>query len=185
MKAQAFHTVNILTGTKSGTIIKDVDQCAELIKKAKRPLLVIGGKVLDEKGLTKPLGEYAIDMADAVDMPICATAHSIKGLIEMGWMPESTLDFVEILNFLKKSDWMGVGKEGNHDLVIFMGIRSDLLERGLSTLKHYAPHLKTISLCNEVMPNADYSLPNWTKGKKWNGFLGGLIEALNDQTGQA
>lgn len=184
MKAQAFHRVNVLTGHKGATIIKDAVQCADLIKKAKRPLLVTGGKVMQEKGLAKPMGEYAIEIAETIDMPICATADSTKDLIELGWMPESTLDFVDIINHLKNSDWMGVGKEGNHDLVIFMGIRSDLLERGLSTLKHFAPHVKTMTLCNEVLPNANYSLPNWTRGNKWHGFLEGLIESLSDQAGQ-
>jgi len=184
MKAQAFHSVNVLTGHKGATIIKDAVQCADLIKKAKRPLLVIGGMAMQEKGLAQPMGEYAIEIADAINMPICATADSSKGLIELGWMPESTLDFVDIINHLKKSDWMGVEKEGNHNLVIFMGIRSDLLEQGLSTLKHFAPHVKTMTLCSEVLPNANYSLPNWTKGKKWLGFLEGLTEALSDQGGQ-
>lgn len=176
---QAFHEVNILTGHKEATIIKDAKQCADLIKKAKRPLIVVGSKVFDETSLPRPLGEYAIDLADAVDMPICATANSKRGLIELGWMPESSLDFVEIINYLKRREWQGLGKQGNHSLVIFMAIRSDFLERGLSTLKHFAPHLKTMTLCNHYCPNANYSLPNWSKGNKWQTFLEGIVKVLN------
>jgi acetyl-CoA decarbonylase/synthase complex subunit epsilon len=181
MKTQAFHRVNTFTGHREATIISEADQCADLITKAERPLLIVGKRVLEEKGLDKPLGEYAIDIADAASMPICATADSTKSLIQLGWMPESTLDFVEIINHLKNKSWMGVKKVGNHDLVIFMGIRSDLLERGLSTLKHFAPHLKTMTLCNHVCPNANYSLPNWIRGNKWQGFLIGVIQALNEK----
>jgi acetyl-CoA decarbonylase/synthase complex subunit epsilon len=179
MKTQSFYRVNTLTGLKEATIFSDAGQCADLIIKAERPLLIVGKEVLEEKGLEKPLGEYAIDIADTINMPICATADSQRSLIQLGWMPESTLDFVEIINHLKNKSWMGVKKVGNHDLVIFMGIRSDLLERGLSTLKHFAPHLKTMTLCNHFCPNANYSLPNWIRGNKWQGFVIEVIQALN------
>jgi len=99
-------------------------------------------------------------------------------MIELGTKPESTYDVVEIINALKDPEWKGVKKEGNHDVVIFFGIRSDLGEQGLSVLKHFAPHLKTMTLCKYYFPHADYSLQNYRKDEQWKSFLEGLIENL-------
>jgi acetyl-CoA decarbonylase/synthase complex subunit epsilon len=88
---------------------------------------------------------------------------------------------VEIINHLKDPEWQGVRKEGNHDLVIFFGIRTDLGNQGLSTLKHFAPHLKTMTLCKYVYPNADYTLPNFRKDVQWKEFLEKLISSLKEE----
>ncbi len=101
--------------------------------------------------------------------------------MEMGVKPDSVYDAVEIVNHLKDPEWQGVRKEGNHDLVIFFGIRTDLGEQALSTLKHFAPHLKTMTLCKYVFPNADYSLPNFRKDEKWTAFLESLISNLRKE----
>jgi len=47
----------------------------------------------------------------------------------------------------------------------------------LSTLKHFAPHIKTISLTKGHQPNADQSLPNLSE-KKMIEFLAGVVEGL-------
>ena len=86
---------------------------------------------------------------------------------------------MEIINHLKDPAWAGVKKEGNHDLVIFMGIRTDLAEQGLSTLKHFARHLRTMTLCKYYYPNASYSLPNLKDGK-WKEFLDSLLMNLKE-----
>jgi len=57
-------------------------------------------------------------------------------------------------------------------------MRTDLGEQGLSTLKHFAPHLRTMTLCKYYYPHADYSLPNFRKDEEWKTFLEDLIEDL-------
>ena len=178
MQTQPYHRINTLTGSKAATVVKDSEQCANYIKTARRPLIVVGGRIMESGGLEKPLGDYVLDIADSRDIPVCATAESKKYMVELDWMPESTMDFIDIINHLKNNKWKGVLGEGNHDLVIFAGIRSDLLEQGLSTLKHFAPHVKTMTLDNHVLPHANYSLPNWHKGKQWVKLLSGVAEAL-------
>ena len=172
-----FHHVNILTGTKSARLIEDAGEYAHLIKRAKRPLLVIGPRTLTMYLDGKLLLEYAVDIAQTLDIPICATAHTQKKLIELGVEPASNYDIIEILNRLKEPEWKGVKGEGNHDLVMFLGIRTDLAEQGLSTLKHFAPHLKTMTLCKYYYPHASYSLTNLKDGK-WKEFLEALIANL-------
>jgi acetyl-CoA decarbonylase/synthase complex subunit epsilon len=172
------HRVNVLTGIKSARLIEDAAEYAGLIKKAKRPLLVVGPLLLASAADGKILMEYALDIAKAADIPICATAQTRGKIVELGIQPESVYDIVEIANALKDPDWRGVKKEGNHDLVILFGIRSDLGNQSLSTLKHFAPHLKTMTLCKHYFPHANYSLPNFKKDAKWQEFLENLIANL-------
>jgi len=172
------HRVNVLTGFKSARLIEDASEYANLIKKAKRPLLVVGPLLLESTADGKLLLEYALDIAKAAKIPICATAQTRGKIVELGVQPDCVYDTVEIVNALKDPDWQGVKKEGNHDLVMFFGIRSDLGNQGLSTLKHFAPHLKTMTMCKHYFPHASYSLPNFKKDVKWQEFLESLIASL-------
>ena len=176
-----YHHVNTLTGTKSGRIIEDVDEYANLIKRAKRPLLVVGARTLTMYLGERLLIEYAVDIANTIGIPICATAHTRKKLLEMGVEPSSSYDITEIINSLKDPEWRGVKKEGNHDLVMLLGIRTDFAEQALSTLKHYASHLKTMTLCKYYYPHASYSLPNFRKDSQWKEFLNNLITNLKKE----
>jgi acetyl-CoA decarbonylase/synthase complex subunit epsilon len=170
--------VNTLTGTKTARIVEDPVQFASRIKKAVRPLYILGPDVLDRKIGDRLFLEYCLDVAKAGNLPICATAHVLKKMSEMGATPDSTYDIIEIINHLKDPEWQGVRKEGNHDLIVFSGVRCDLAERGLSTLKHFAPHLETMALCRFSHPNADFALPVIRKDVKWQEYFDGLVASL-------
>ncbi len=174
-----FHRVNVLTGIKSARLIEDASEYANLIQKAKRPLWVLGPLLSEWSFDGKLLIEYALEIAKTANIPICAT-DIVKGkMVELGTKPDSVYDAVEIVNHLKDPDWQGVKKEGNHDLVIFFGIRSDLEEQCLSVLKHFAfNHLKTMTLDKYYFPHANYSLPNFKKDEQWKAFLEDLISEL-------
>ena len=176
-----FHRVNVLTGVKSAIILDSAAEYAALIRQAQRPLLVLGPKLLEESLGGRPLLEWALDIARAADLPICATAHVKGKLVPLGVKPDSELDAVEIVNHLKDPKWQGVKKQGNHDLVVFFGFRTDLGNQTLSVLKHFAPHLKTMTLCKYVFPNADYALPNLRKDEDWQEFLEELISCLKEK----
>jgi acetyl-CoA decarbonylase/synthase complex subunit epsilon len=173
-----YHRVNVLTGIKSARLIEDAQEYADLIQKAKRPLLVLGPLLLKSSLDGKLLIEYALEIAKAANMATCATAQVRAKMAELGVKPDSVYDVVEIINALKDPNWQGVKKDGNHDLVLFFGIRSDLGEQGLSVLKHFAPHLKTMTLCKYYFPHANYSLPNFRKDEQWKAFLESLIDNL-------
>jgi len=181
-----FHRVNVLTGIKSARLVENASEYANLINKAKRPLLVLGPMILEETFWSrersldgKPVIEYALELAKAANIPICAT-DIVKGtMLKLGTKPDNVYDAVEIVNHLKDPDWNGVRKEGNHDLVIFFGIRSDLEEQCLSVLKHFAyTHLKTMTLDKYYFPHANYSLTNFRKDEQWKAFLESLIDIL-------
>jgi acetyl-CoA decarbonylase/synthase complex subunit epsilon len=181
MTTLPYHRVNVLTGTKAGRIIEDAEEYAHLIKRARRPLLVLGARTLTMSLDGRLVIEYAVDIANTLDIPICATAHTKKKLLELGVEPASSYDITEIVNHLKDPEWRGVKKEGNHDLVMFLGIRTDFGEQALSTLKHFADHLKTMTLCKYYYPHANYSLPNFRKDAQWKEFLEKLITDLKEK----
>lgn len=176
-----YHYVNTMSGTKFARLIEDPGEYAHFIKNASRPLLVIGSWAVKVPVGDKLVIDYAIEISKSLNIPICATAHSAKKLREKGVEPDSTLDIIEIINHLKNASWKGVKGEGNHDLVMFLGFRTDLGTQGLSTLKHFAPHLKTMTLCKYYYPNASYSLANYRKDDKWKEFLEALITNLKQK----
>jgi acetyl-CoA decarbonylase/synthase complex subunit epsilon len=175
------HRVNILTGTRGPKVMTEAAEFADIIKRAKRPLFVLGPRLLATDFDGKSLVEYALEIAKAAKAPICATAHIRAKMMQLGAKPDSEHDAVEIVNCLKDPEWKGLRKEGNHDLVIFFGIRTDLGNQSLSTLKHFAPHLKTMTLCKYVYPHANYSLPNIRKDEEWRVFLENLIAKLKEE----
>jgi len=180
-----YHHVNILTGFKTARLIENPAEIARLIKKAQRPLFVIGRRILEWELDGKLVAEYAVEIAKEGNLPVCATAHTKKKLMELGITPDSTYDIIEIINHLKNKDWGGVKKEGNHDLVVFIAVRADLANQGLSTLKHFAPHLKTMTLSPFYYPNASYSMPNLKDNKKkWKGYYEDIIVALKQKDAQ-
>jgi len=175
------HRVNVLTGVKAAIILDDPTEYAGLIKQARRPLMVLGPKLLDLTLGDRLLLEYALEIVKVAQIPTCATAHVKGKMVELGAKPDSEYDAVEIVNHLTDPDWPGVKQEGNHDLVLFFGFRTDLGNQGLSALKHFAPHLRTVTLCKYVYPNADYSLPNLRNDEEWKEFLEELISNLKEE----
>jgi acetyl-CoA decarbonylase/synthase complex subunit epsilon len=135
-----------------------------MLKKAKRPLLVLGPLAKEE-----PLISHSIEIAEKWDLPIVTTADTFK-IYRDRVVETKAYGVVEILNLLKDPEWNGIKGEGPHDLVIFIGGIYYMASQGLSTLKHFAPHLKTLTLCKYFHSNADASFPNM-KDDEWSIYL--------------
>jgi acetyl-CoA decarbonylase/synthase complex subunit epsilon len=178
-----YHRVNILTRTRTARQVEDPVEYAKQISKAQRPLFVLGPRLPKITLGGRLLLEYALNIAKAKNIPTCATATVKSKMMELGIKPDSVYDIVEIINALKDPGWKGLRNEGNHDLVIFFGFRTDLGEQGLSVLKHFAPHLKTMTMCKYYYPHADFSLPNIREDEQRKGFLENLIENLGMKGG--
>ena len=144
---------------------------ASAIKRAERPVLIVGSELTNL--------DWALDLAKKQDIPVVATAHVAGVIAEMGAHPDRVLGAIEITNLLKSPEWGGIRGEGQHDLAIFVDVLYYLEAQMLSTLKHFAPHIKTISLTKGHQPNADQSLPNLSE-KKMGEFLVGVLEALSE-----
>jgi len=175
-----YHYVNEFTGTKSAIAIEEPGKLFNIIKRAQRPLFVFGPFALNLRLNGRCVIGYGVDIAKALGCATVATGHVKAKLLEENLIPDSEWDIVEIINHLKDRNWKGVRGEGNHDLVIFLGIRPDLANQGLSTLKHFATHLKTLTLCFIYHPHATFSLPTM-KFDAWKSLLEGLIEDLKKE----
>lgn len=150
---------------------------ASLTKRAKNPLLIVGKYVLEVELGGKKLIDYAIEIAKKRDIPVVATAHTLKGFLERNF-PAISMGLVDIVNRLQDPKFtVDPKRPPPHDLVLFLGITYQFASQGLSTLKHFAPHLKTVTLCKWYHPNADWSFPNM-KDDEWKTKLEEFIKAL-------
>ncbi len=153
----------VIAGPKQALLV--TPETAEMmLKKAKRPLIVMGPLVKDS-----PVMSLAVQIAEKWNIPIVSTADMFKTLNEAD-VESKSYGVVEIVNLLKDPDWEGINGEGQHDLVLFIGVIYYIGSQGLSTLKHFAPHLKTLTLCKFFHSNADASFPNM-EDEEWIRYL--------------
>ncbi len=153
----------VIAGPKQSLLVTP-ETAKLMLQKSKRPLFVVGPYAKEE-----PLIGYVKDIANEWDLPIVTTADTYKSF-EENEIPSDSYGIVEITNLLKDPDWKGVKEEGQHDLVIFVGCIYYIASQGLSTLKHFAPHLKTLTICKYFHSNADASFPNM-KDSEWYSYL--------------
>ncbi len=160
---------------KQGVALKDPAQLAKMIKKAQRPLIVVGGianqvKVHDGKTML----DLLIELGQKI--PIVATADISKAFIEKGFTPTAILTAVNITNRLSDPEWKGLDGQGPYDLVVYTGMTIYLELQMLSRLKHYTD-LKTISLERFFIPNASIGLAN-LKVDKWKEGMKAFMEEM-------
>ncbi len=155
-----------VAGPKQARVTKP-EILAALVKKAKRPILIVGAEILQNGVIDRviEIGKKGI--------PVAATAHTVKTFLEKGYTPVSgDLGLHEVTNLLKDPEWKGFDGQGNYDMVIFLGITYYFASRMLSTLKHFAPHLRAYSIDRYYHVNAVMSLDNIFEEQKF-------IEALD------
>lgn len=158
----------VIAGPKQALLVTP-ETAQMMLQKAKRPLMVIGPIINDS-----PVQTLATGIAEKWNIPIVSTGNAFKSLNEVG-ISSKSYGVVEIVNLLKDPDWKGINGEGQHDLVIFIGVIYYIGSQGLSTLKHFAPHLRTLTLCKFFHSNADASFPNM-KDEEWIKYLEKLAE---------
>lgn len=158
----------VIAGPKQALLVTP-ETAQMMLQKAKRPLMVIGPLINDS-----PVQALATQIAKKWNIPIVSTGNAFKSLNEAG-VSSKPYGVVEIVNLLKDPEWKGVNEVGQHDLVIFIGVIYYIGSQGLSTLKHFAPHLKTLTLCKFFHSNADASFPNM-KDEEWIKYLEKLAE---------
>jgi len=130
---------------------------ANVIKKAKRPLLVTGGMLLKDDKLV----EYAAKLHEK-GLQIAATAGSSRPLIN-GIKPiVKTYTLHQITQFLLDDEFEGFDGNGSYDVVVFLGFIPYYLSRMLSALKHFSK-ITTISIDELYQPHARFSFTNLTK----------------------
>jgi len=150
-----------IAGPKKAHVITKPAVVVAMIKRAKRPVLVVGHKAAEtELGEEKAI-DLIIRFAKAAEIPVVATAHIVGEFIKRGFHPAAWMPAMDIANRLKDSEWEGVDGEGQYDLALFMEMPYYMEWLVLSGLKHFAyKHLTTISLDRFYQPHATWSFPN-------------------------
>ncbi len=134
---------------------------ANLIKKAKNPVLVTGGQLLKDEKLV----EVAVKLYEK-GVPVIATGGSSKPLIEKGVKPLSSVFTLHyVTQFMLDPEWKGFNNTGPYDVAVFLGFLPYYLSRMLSSLKHFSK-ITTISIDEFYQQHAKFSFTNLTANRE-------------------
>jgi acetyl-CoA decarbonylase/synthase complex subunit epsilon len=127
-----------------------------IIKKAKRPLLVVGAELFDDPIMF----DKAIEIGKT-GIPIAATAHSVKGFVDRNYLDNVyQIGLHPLTANIRFEDYNGLDGKGNYDVVIFMGIFYKFANAMFSTLKHFNRNIKRVSIDRYYHVNADMTFGN-------------------------
>ena len=149
-----------VAATKKANPITKPEVAVALIKRAARPILVVGSNATERSMEGKQLIDFLIDFAKASKVPVVATAHMIAEFLKRGFEPAGFMSAMDIGNRLVDTDWQGLDGKGHPDLAIFVALPYYMEGLILSGLKHFAPNLKTMTIDNLYHPHASWSYPN-------------------------
>jgi acetyl-CoA decarbonylase/synthase complex subunit epsilon len=175
-KTESWQTAEICGPIKANVIVKP-EIAAAMIKRAKRPILIVGYLSTKADKDTGKMIEYAIRLNKASGIPIIATAHTINEFIKHGFNEITQMNAMDIGNRLKDPSWVGLDGKGQYDVAVFMGLPFYMEFVILSGLKHFSTNLKTISLDRYYNPHASWSFPN-LKIEEWNQNFETIIKNL-------
>jgi acetyl-CoA decarbonylase/synthase complex subunit epsilon len=151
-----------IAATKKANPINKPEIAVAMIKKASRPLLIVGSYATERWMEGKQLIDYLIDFANASKVPVVATAHMVGEFLKRGYQPAGFMSAMDVGNRIVDPKWKGLDGKGPYDLVVFVGLPFYMEELMLSGLMHFAPDQKTMTLDNLYHPHASWSFPNAT-----------------------
>ena len=149
-----------IAGPKKALSLTKPEVAIVMLKRSKRPILIVGHRIVEIDLEGKKLIDYVIEIAGAGGIPIVATAHSIKEFISREVQNVSSMPAMDIANRLRDPEWKGLDGNGAYDLAFFVGLPYYMEWLILSGLKHFSQKLQTISLDGFYQPNASWSIPN-------------------------
>ncbi|MEM1538660.1 MAG: CO dehydrogenase/acetyl-CoA synthase complex subunit epsilon [Candidatus Nezhaarchaeales archaeon] len=161
-------------GPRTANVLRP-EVAGKMIKAAKRPLLIVGGALLEWRFNGRPLIDFALELGKR-GIPIVATSNTLKAFLEKGFDKVLVMSLVDVVNRLQDPKWSLDGK-GPYTHVIFLGISYQFESQVLSTLKNFAPHLITISLDRFYHPNASFSFNNLSE-KEWGEALNEVLKTI-------
>jgi len=175
-KAEPWQTAEI-AGPKKALVITKPEVAAAMIKRAKRPILIVGHLSTKTDSDTGKMIDYTIRLNKATGIPVVATAHTIREFVKQGFQPAAQMSAMDIGNRLKDHSWNGLDGKGPYDVALFMGLPYYMEFVILSGLKHFSTNLKTISLDRYYNPHASWSFPN-LKVEEWTQSFETIINKL-------
>ena len=149
-----------IAATKKANPITKPEVAVALIKRAARPILVVGSNATERWMEGRQLIDYLIDFVKASKVPVVATAHMVGEFLNRGYEPAGFMSAMDIGNRLVDPEWQGLDGKGHPDLAMFVGLPYYMEALILSGLKHFALDLRTMTLDNLYHPHASWSYPN-------------------------
>lgn len=168
-----------IPGPKKASLIIKPDIADAIIRRAKRPIMVVGHGILEYEVEGRKLIECLIELSKRGNIPVVATASTNREFLDRGFSPAVLMPAVDIANRLTDSTWKGLDGRESYDLAIFVGLPYYMEWTILSGLKHFAPQVKTMTLDCVYQPNASWSFPNSTI-KDWAANLTCIVANLGD-----
>jgi acetyl-CoA decarbonylase/synthase complex subunit epsilon len=161
MSCEPWQCAEIASTKKANPIMKP-EVAVAMIKKAQRPILIVGSNATERYLEGKPLIEFLIDFANASKIPVVATAHMVGEFIKRGYQPAAFMNAMDVGNRLVDPEWKGLDGKGHPDLVLMVALPYYMEALMLSGMKHFAPELKTMTIDNLFHVHASWSFPNAT-----------------------
>lgn len=169
-----------IAGPKKALVIPKPEVAASMIKRAKRPLLVVGSKAVDVKTEDGDLIDTAIRLSATGKFSVVATAHLIGEFLKRNAEGVHSMQMMNLGDRLRDPDWTGLDGEGAYDLVVFTGTIYYIEWLVESGLKNFASDLRTISLNRHYQPNAHWALGTMPEGQ-WREFLDKIVTTLEEE----
>lgn len=168
-----------IAGPKNANIFPNGDVAANMISKAKRPLLVVGSESVEMETHDGDFIDSAIRAMKNPKLSVVATAHMIGEFRKRGAKNAHSMSLFVLGKYLSDHDWKGFDGEGPYDIVVFVGFpyyMEWLLESGL---KNFAQKVRTVSLDRTYQPNAQWSL-GWMPEPDWQESIETIISRLEE-----
>ncbi|UCH57238.1 MAG: CO dehydrogenase/acetyl-CoA synthase complex subunit epsilon [Candidatus Bathyarchaeota archaeon] len=166
-----------IAGPKKAFVIPKPEVAASMIKKAKRPLLVVGSEAVSTKTKDGDLIITAIRLLKKGRVTVAATGHTVSEFRRRNVEGVKSMPLMNLGDRLRDPDWLGFDGGGQYDLVVFAGLPYYLEWLVLNGLKNFASGLRTISLDRSYQPNASWSLGSMPE-KEWEDVLDKIVSKL-------
>ena len=179
VKAEPWQKAEI-AGPKKALLILKPEVVVAMVKRTKRPILIVGHLAAEDYSDDVKMIDYAIRMSRTAAIPVVATAHMTTEFIKRGFQPAGWMPAMDIGNRLKDRQWKGLDGMSPYDLAMFMGLPYYMEFVILAGLKHFSADLKTISLGRFYNPHASWSFPNLSV-KDWNEGFEIIVSKLGEK----
>jgi len=166
-----------IPGPKKALGISKPEVVSAMVKREKRALLVVGSEALNVETKDGNLVDSAIRLGKTRKIQVAATGHLLGEFIKRGFKEAFSIPVFNLGDRLKDPEWEGLDGKGSYGLVLLVGFTYYYEWLLLSGLKHFASHLRTISLHRFYQPNASWSIPN-SSSEDWKGYLDKIIGDL-------
>jgi acetyl-CoA decarbonylase/synthase complex subunit epsilon len=165
-----------IAGPTKANLLPSADVAASLIKKAKRPLLVVGSESVKTKTTHGDLVDYAMRAMKYKKLTVVATAHIVSEFRKRGENRVNSMSLFVLGKYLTDSDWKGFDEKGSYDTVIFSGLPYYMEWLVESGLKNFSG-VNTISFEKSYQPNAKWSF-GWMNVNEWKKTLEEILAKL-------